>query len=228
MNANDYVIIGIGICMDEIKDRIDNRKMVEYLIEQLPDMAEELRKILNSEELLAAFDIEDYMQSMDEKFVDAALNSNLLQTIPLTFSHSFGTPMVVHAPQTKLLIEQRQVIEEIAKQGRDCVIVGRNADVILNDLNPFNIFVCAEMDAKIKRCRERADHDEQLSDKALKKNIQRIDKNRARTRFLIADGEWGHRKAYHLIVNTTDWDLGELAHSVADMVKRWAKQQTKE
>ncbi|MBE5753885.1 MAG: cytidylate kinase-like family protein [Clostridiales bacterium] len=165
---------------------------------------------------------------MDEKFVDAALNSNLLQTIPLTFSHSFGTPMVVHAPQTKLLIEQRQVIEEIAKQGRDCVIVGRNADVILNDLNPFNIFVCAEMDAKIKRCRERADHDEQLSDKALKKNIQRIDKNRARTRFLIADGEWGHRKAYHLIVNTTDWDLGELAHSVADMVKRWAKQQTKE
>lgn len=69
MNANDYVIIGIGICMDEIKDRIDNRKMVEYLIEQLPDMAEELRKILNSEELLAAFDIEDYMQSTPYYYV---------------------------------------------------------------------------------------------------------------------------------------------------------------
>ena len=165
---------------------------------------------------------------MDEKFVDSALNSNLLQTIPLTYSHSFATPMVIQSPHTKLLIEQRQVIEEIAKQGRDCVIVGRNADVILRELNPFNIFVCADMQAKIDRCKERADHDEALSDKAIKKNIQRIDKNRARTRFLIADGEWGHRKSYHLIVNTTDWDIKELAISVADMIKRWANQQKPE
>ena len=66
---------------------------------------------------------------------------------------------------------------------------------------------------------------ENLTDKALKKKIQRIDKNRARTRFLIVDGEWGHRKSYHLIVNTTDWkDLDELASSIAEMIKRWAKQ----
>lgn len=163
---------------------------------------------------------------MEEKFVDSALNSNLLQTIPLTFSHSFVTPMVIESPHTKLLIEQRRVIEEIASLGKDCVIVGRNADVLLREHNPFNIFVCADMQSKIERCRERADHDERLSDKALKKNIQRIDKNRARTRFLIADGEWGHRKGYHLIVNTTDWDLKELAASVADMVKRWVKSNT--
>ena len=165
---------------------------------------------------------------LDESSVDSALNSNLLQTIPVTVSHSFATPMVIHAPQTKLLIEQRKVIEEIAKKGKDCVIVGRNADIILRELNPFNIFVCADMQAKIQRCKERADHDECLSDKAIKKNIQRIDKNRARTRFLIADGEWGHRKSYHLIVNTTDWDISELAKSVADMVSRWAKSQKAE
>lgn len=160
---------------------------------------------------------------MDEKFVDSALNSNLLQTIPLTFSHSFVTPMVIQSPHTKLLIEQRQVIEEIAKLGKDCVIVGRNADVILKELSPFNIFVCADMQSKLERCKARADHDERLSDKAIKKNIQRIDKNRARTRYLIAEGEWGHRKSYHLIVNTTDWNLDELSISIADMVKRWVK-----
>ncbi len=163
--------------------------------------------------------------NLDEKYVDDTLDSNILHSIPLTFSHSFVSPLVYDAPQTKLLIEQRKVIEEIAEKGNNCVIVGRNADVILHEHNPFNIFVCASMQSKIERCKARADKDENLTDKALKKKIQRIDKNRARTRFLIVDGEWGHRKSYHLIVNTTDWkNLDELASSIAEMIKRWAKQ----
>lgn len=32
---------------------------------------------------------------------------------------------------TIFLVAQKQVIEEIAKLGRNCVIVGRNADVLL-------------------------------------------------------------------------------------------------
>lgn len=156
---------------------------------------------------------------MDEKYVEYALNNHAWQTIPLTFHHSFLSPALFTAPQTKLLNEQKQVIEEIAKAGKDCVIVGRNADVLLEEYNPFNIFVCADMSAKIKRCQERAEDGENLSEKEIKRNINRIEKNRARTRFLIADGEWGHRKSYHLIVNTTDWEIDKLAQAVAGMIK---------
>lgn len=161
---------------------------------------------------------------LDENYVEYALNNHAWQTVPLTFSHSFVSPIVVGAPQTGLLIEQRKVIEEIAKAGKDCVIVGRNADVLLHSYNPFNIFVCADMDAKVKRCKERAEEGENLTDKELKKKIQRIDKNRARTRYLISDKDWGHRKSYHVIINTTDWDLDVLAKSLADMIKAWSSE----
>ena len=161
-------------------------------------------------------------RNMDENYVEYALTHNLWQSVPLTFGHSFSTGVIMHAPHVELLHEQRMVIEEIAKTGKDCVIVGRNADVLLSDYNPFNIFVCADMSAKIARCRARAVGAEQnFSDKDFKRKIMNIDKNRERARYMIADGAWGNRHSYHLIVNTTDWDLNELAISVADMAKRW-------
>ncbi|MBE5733740.1 MAG: cytidylate kinase-like family protein [Clostridiales bacterium] len=156
---------------------------------------------------------------VDENYVEYALNNHTWQTIPLTFHHSFVSPAIFSMPHVKFLNEQKHVIEEIAKAGKNCVIVGRNADVLLEEYNPFNIFVCADMSAKIKRCQERAEEGENLNEKQIKKNILRIDKNRARTRFFLADGEWGHRKSYHLIVNTTDWDIDKLAQAVAKMVE---------
>ena len=158
---------------------------------------------------------------LDENYVEYALNNHIWQTIPLTFSHSFVSAVSTQIPQTNLLLEQRKVIEEIAKADKNCIIVGRNADEILYKYNPFNIFVCTDMEAKIKRCKERADENEVLSDKQIKRKIQRIDKNRERTRYLISDREWGHRKTYHLIVNTTELDLDKLADSLAYTIKKF-------
>ncbi len=158
---------------------------------------------------------------VDEKYVDYALNNHAWQTYSLSFHHSFVSPIYIQSPDAKLLHEQRKIIEEIAATGKNCVIVGRNADVLLRDKNPLDIFVCADMESKIKRCQERADKDEQLSYKEIKRMIKRIDKNRARTRYIIADGEWGHRKSYDLIVNTTDWDLDKLSSSLAEFVKSY-------
>ena len=158
---------------------------------------------------------------VDEKYVDYALNNHAWQTYSLSFHHSFVSPIYIQSPDAKLLHEQRKIIEEIAAAGKNCVIVGRNADVLLRDKNPLDIFVCADMESKIKRCQERADKDEQLSYKEIKRMIKRIDKNRARTRYIIADGEWGHRKSYDLIVNTTDWDLDKLSSSLAEFVKSY-------
>ena len=120
---------------------------------------------------------------VDEKYVEFALNNHLWQTYSLSFHHSFVSPIAIQSPDTKLLHEQKKIIEEIAESGKNCIIVGRNADVLLKDKNPLDIFVCADMDAKIKRCQERAGKDEHFTYKEIKNMIKRIDKNRARTRF---------------------------------------------
>lgn len=160
-------------------------------------------------------------KGLNEGYVEKALENKVWQTVPLTFRHSFNSMSTMQQAQTDLLVEQKRVIEGIAKIEKNCVIVGRNADVLLADKKPFSIFVCAELDAKIRRCMERADKNENLSQKEIENNIRRIDRNRAKTREMIAGGKWGDCKTYHLTVNTTDWNIKELAPAVAEFATCW-------
>lgn len=158
---------------------------------------------------------------LDEKYVENTLNRSVQTVYPITFRQSFSIPAVVKAPQTELLLEQKKIIDEIASAGRDCIIVGRNADVLLREYKPFNIFVCAEPEAKLRRCIERAQPSEQLSENDMLKNMRGIDKNRARTREILSGSKWGDRQAYNLIINTTNWDIKELANATAGFVNGW-------
>lgn len=121
----------------------------------------------------------------------------------------------------ELLLKQKTVIEEIAALGKDCVIVGRNADVILARYRPFNIFVCAETQAKISRCMEQKAEGEVLTEKGVLHKMRQIDKMRSQTRAILSGSEWGQRDAYHLTVNTTDWNIKELTPAVAEFVNCW-------
>jgi len=159
-------------------------------------------------------------KGLDEKYVENALEKSIWQTIPLTFRHSFDVPALIHAPHTDLLSEQTRIIKEIANAGKDCIIVGRNADFLLKEHNPFNIFVCADLEAKVKRCLERAENEE-LTHKQLIQKIHRIDKTRAKTRDMISHSKWGHRGTYHLIINTTNWSIKELSPSIAQLAENW-------
>lgn len=156
-----------------------------------------------------------------ENYVERTLESHGWQNIPLTFRHSFANLSAVPSTQTSLLVEQKRIIEGIAKTGKDCVIVGRNADILLSDEKPFRIFVSAAMDAKIRRCMERAEGGERLSRRELEQKIRSIDKGRARTREILTDSKWGEPGAYHLTINTTDWNIKELAPAVAEFASCW-------
>lgn len=158
---------------------------------------------------------------LEEDYVEMALEKRDWQTMPLTFGRSFAGINGMQQMQTNLLVVQKRVIERIAKTGKDCVIVGRNADVLLEEKKPFRIFVCAGMDAKIQRCMERASEGENISRKGAEQNIRRIDKARARTREILGGGKWGDGSVYHLTVNTEGWDMEELASAVAGFVLRW-------
>ena len=158
---------------------------------------------------------------LNENYVEHVLDNQNWQSFPLTLHQTFASPMALQSPQIGILMEQRQVIEEIGKKGRNCILVGRSADILLEQYHPFNIFVCADMQAKVDRCIERAKEGENTSPKEVEKKIRRVDKNRARTREILSNSAWGSRGAYHLIVNTTGWDIKELTPAVAEFASRW-------
>ena len=160
-------------------------------------------------------------QGLDENYVEHALDNHAWQHVPLTYHHSFTSVSVMQTIHTDLLREQRRVLDGIAKAGRDCIIVGQNADILLQDVKPFTVFVCADMDAKVRRCIERAPENEHLSRRQIEQNIRRIDRNRAQSREIISDSKWGLGSSYHMTVNTSGWSIKELTPAVADFVRRW-------
>ena len=152
---------------------------------------------------------------MDMDFVERTLGNHGWQNQPITYRGTLASTAYLQASKVNLLLEQKQVIEQIAAMGKDCIIVGRNADVILQNYHPFNVFVCADRESKVRRCRERSPEGENLSDRELLRKMKQIDKVRAQTRQVIGGAAWGQRDAYHLTVNTGHWQIRELVPSVA-------------
>ncbi|MCI8727192.1 MAG: cytidylate kinase-like family protein [Hungatella sp.] len=183
-------------------------------------LADELQFDYYDKEIITAI---AQKQGLKEAYVERTLDSRTWQSVPLTFRRSLFGVSSLQSAQTSLLLEQKRVIEAIAKNKKDCVIVGRNADVILQEEHPFNIFVCADMDARIRRCMERASEGENLSPKELEQSIRRIDKNRAATREILTSSPWGRCGTYHLTVNTTDWNMKDLTPAVAAFITHWYK-----
>ena len=160
-------------------------------------------------------------KGFDEAYVENAMDGEGWKNVPLTFRQSFASTAVLQAPNTDLLLAQKRVIERIAEAGRDCVIVGRNADVFLSDYKPFHIFVCADTEAKVRRCLERAEAGASLTRREILRKMRRIDRNRAETRDLLTGSRWGVRGSYHLTVNTGDWEIKELVPAVAEFALRF-------
>lgn len=158
---------------------------------------------------------------MNAQFVENTLDNHGWQDYSITFGGTIHSSAYLQSSKIELLIEQRKVIEEIAALGKDFVIIGRNADVILKDFHPFNLFVCANVEAKLARCRARAREEEHMTDRELLRKMKDIDKARARTRDFLSGTRWGQRESYHMIVNTGDWEMHALAESVAKTAEAW-------
>ena len=158
---------------------------------------------------------------MDAGYADALLNNYAWKNQAMSFRSTLGSSAYIQSSKVALLLQQKKVIEHIASLERDCIIVGRNADVLLRDHRPFNIFVCADTEAKLRRCRSRAPEGENLSDKELFRQMKQIDKVRSQTRDILTGSAWGQRDAYHLTVNTSEWEIKELVEPVAEFALRW-------
>ncbi len=157
---------------------------------------------------------------LDEHYVEQNLE-NHTWNIPITYGISFShMPYQSFAPQNTIISEQQKIIKQLASKG-DCIIVGRNADVILEEYNPLKLFVYADMDSKLARCRSRATEEEKLTDKQMERKIKSIDKGRSRNHAMICDTPWGSRQGYDLMINTSGKVIKSLVPSVADFAKAY-------
>ncbi len=101
--------------------------------------------------------------------------------------------------------------------------MGRQADIILREYKPLNIFVYADKKSKLKRCMERAGKGEK--EKEILHKMKKIDRSRASNRKLISDDKWGRKENYHICVNTSSMDIKVLAPILAEYVKAWFEEQ---
>ena len=131
--------------------------------------------------------------------------------------HPAGTDYMLKQ-YTSVYAEQANVLREMAEKS-DCIIVGRCADHILKGHDPLRIFVYADMESKIARCRAKSEEDEHLSDKELRKKILAIDKGRAKYYSHYTGKRWGDRSNYDLCVNTSALPVKECAEALAHILK---------
>lgn len=159
--------------------------------------------------------------SLDAGYIETIREQRPMPSFSLTFGRTFSYPDIAEQNYTKILLAEQQVIEEIAKKGESFIIVGRSADVILSEYKPFNIFVYADMESKVKRCRQRQDKNENLTDRELIRKIKRIDSGRVISRRLISDAGWGEKENYNLCLNTTGASIKKLIPGLAVLAENW-------
>ena len=163
---------------------------------------------------------------LDEGYVAKALEGGMFRGVPIHFGRTFSYsgPMMTNA--TSLFVEQHKILRELAAQG-NCIIVGRAANAILEEYHPFNLFVHASMEAKVKRCMERAPEGEALSEREMIRRIKRVDAERAKYYEMFSDTRWGAKEGYHLCVNTTGANIKALVPVIAQYAREWIKSNQK-
>jgi len=156
----------------------------------------------------------------DENYVESMLESKFPFTMPITYGRTFSYTDATGQQAIQLMSTQYKLLREFASKG-NCVIVGRCADVLLNNEQLLNIFVYADKESKIKRCKERAKPGEVLTDKEIEKKMKEIDKGRADLRKMLADTAWGDKAGYHLMINTSGKEIKSLIPGLAEYVRAY-------
>ena len=130
---------------------------------------------------------------LSEDYVKHVMESEPSALLPITVGRSFYMRMDPVMEQNNAIYrEQSRLILELAEKS-DCVIVGRSADYILRQMQPFRLFVYAQKEHKLERCRKRAAEQEHFTDRELWRHIRDVDRRRARYYQFFTGQTWGDR-----------------------------------
>lgn len=159
-------------------------------------------------------------QGLDPHYVEHISQNDLRGFYPTTIGRSFALPHFAMIQSIEIATAEHELLKELASAG-DCVVVGRCADVVLDEMHPFNIFVCATDEAKLLRCRKNAGADEHYSDRQMLRKMRDSDKRRRNYRAMFTDKKWGMGSSYHLSVNTTGKEIKDLVPAIVAYINAW-------
>lgn len=151
-----------------------------------------------------------------EGYIEQVIEQKPITAFPIHIGRSLcPLPNPVYAQRQTVMLEQHRIIREMAKKS-SCVIVGRCADYILKDFQPFRIFVYAEPEHRIARCMERRTAEEPDSPEEMRQKILSVDKNRRKYYEYYTGKKWGDKLNYDLCINTSRYHIKELAALLKD------------
>lgn len=140
-------------------------------------------------------------------------------SFPIHTGVSFMMTDSIWNPTQTIYSAQCEILREMAEKS-DCVVVGRCSDYILREFKPLKLFVYAEMEHKIARCREKKP-DETRTDRQLARMIKNIDKHRAKYYEFFTARRWGNKRLYDICINTSEISVKDVASVLADYVHLW-------
>jgi len=119
----------------------------------------------------------------------------------------------------RVFLAQFDTITKLAAEG-DCVIVGRCADYVLKDLpNVTHVFLYASLERRI----ERIMRVENVSRDTARELIRKTDKQRKNYYNFFADGNWGLRSNYDLMVRTDFHKPEDVANAIISFARETVK-----
>ena len=180
-------------------------------------LAEELGFAYYDDEILTAI---ARKSGLAQSYVRSVVEQTAFQNYPITYGKTFFFNDLGTDNHWKIIQSQNEVLKELAAKS-DCVFVGRCADVILDKMHPLKIFVYADMESKLARCKAKAPEGENLTDKELLKKIKETEKNRERYYRAFTERTWGGKENYHLCVNTSGREIKDLVPAVAEFCRVW-------
>ena len=152
---------------------------------------------------------------LSEKYVKQVMGQRPISSYPIHIGRSFRMMADPNMDQSQTIFrEQCSILRELAEKS-SCVIVGRCADYILQENDPFRIYVYADMPSKVKRCQEKNYEKEDLTDREMEKRINAVNRRRAEYYEYYTGQKWGDRIHYDLCINTTQGTIKGIAAAVA-------------
>ena len=171
----------------------------KYIGERLAD---ELNLKLYDKELLEKVSEESGMDLTALEEMDEKQEQSFWYTFAMSMYSQDSIETISEIPSNeKIFIEQAKIIEDLANK-EDCIIIGRCSNIILkNKPNVLNVFIySSELDFKVKR---KMKYDNFETELEAIKAIDNIDRERKNYYNYFTKENWGDRKDYDLMIDTS-------------------------
>ena len=155
----------------------------------------------------------DYFEKSEEK-IPVGMIGDLSGMGSSIFTAAYGDIML----NESVFKIQSDIIRELAGK-ESCIFVGRCADYVLREnQRTVNIFICADKEERVKNILSYGT--ENCNEDKIRKDIENIDKQRAKYYNFYSNKIWGSPVSYHLCVNSAALGFDGSAEIICDFAKK--------